>query len=114
MPDEAAKNTRFGLKESTIARIHGVFEKFPGLEKAVLYGSRAKGNYRPGSDIDLTLFGDQLSYDQLGDIEIKLDDLLLPYSFDISLFRQINNPDLLDHISRVGIVFYQKSHTRAA
>jgi hypothetical protein len=69
------------------------------------------GNYSKGSDIDLTLLGDGLSYADLGKIENQLDDLLLPYSFDLSLVQQISNPALLGHIKRVGIVFYSKEGT---
>lgn len=100
---------RFGIKESTIKEIISVFIKHPQIEKVLLYGSRAKGNYHNGSDIDLTLIGDELSYSQLGSLELDIDDLFLPYSFDISIFRDINNPDLVDHINRVGITFYEKT-----
>jgi predicted nucleotidyltransferase len=101
---------RFGLKETTIAKINGIFARYPEVEKAILYGSRAKGNYRVGSDIDLTLIGDEtLSYNKLVRIETEIDDLLLPYKIDLSLYRQIENPDLLAHIDRVGKVFYSKS-----
>jgi uncharacterized protein len=105
---------RFGLREIVIERIHGVFQKFPGLEKAVLYGSRAKGNYRVGSDIDLTLFGSDLTYPILATIENLLDDLMLPYTFDISLFSQIENQDLVSHIVRVGVDFYAKQEKSRA
>jgi predicted nucleotidyltransferase len=104
--DETIK--RFGLKESTIHKIISVFAKHSKIEKVLLYGSRAKGNYRNGSDIDLTLIGDELSYSQLSGIELNIDDLLLPYSFDISIFKDIENPNLVDHINRVGIVLYEK------
>jgi uncharacterized protein len=97
-----------GLSQNTIKKIIAVLTQHPELEKAVLYGSRAKGNYRPGSDIDLTLFGNNLTFAQLNKIEIQLDDILLPYSFDLSLFQHIENPALIEHIMRVGIVFYQK------
>lgn len=106
MPTEN-RTLDFGLKETTIEKIQGVFAKYPEIEKAVLYGSRAKGNYRNGSDIDLTLIGDSLTYNQLLRIEMEIDDLLLPYKMDLSLYRQIENPDLLEHIDRVGITFYQ-------
>ena len=99
---------RFGLKESTIEKIISVFVKYAKIKKVLLYGSRAKGNYRNGSDIDLTLIGDELSYSQLGNLESDIDDLFLPYSFDISIFKDIDNPDLVDHINRVGIIFYEK------
>ncbi|MFW5831739.1 MAG: nucleotidyltransferase domain-containing protein [Prolixibacteraceae bacterium] len=51
-----------GLKDETIQKITSVFEKFPQIEKAILYGSRAKGNFKTGSDIDLTLIGEQTNY----------------------------------------------------
>jgi uncharacterized protein len=97
----------FGLKETTIKKIQGVLARYPEIEKAVLYGSRAKGNYRNSSDIDLTLVGDGLTHNQLLRIETEIDDLLLPYKMDLSLHRQIENPSLLEHIARVGITFYQ-------
>ncbi|WP_025916044.1 nucleotidyltransferase domain-containing protein [Herminiimonas sp. CN] len=100
--------SRFGLTESTIGKIAMVFSQHPEIEKALLYGSRAKGNYRRGSDIDLTLIGDALSHALLSRIETQIDDLLLPYTVDLSLFKHIDNPDLVDHIDRVGIVFYEK------
>lgn len=98
-----------GLSPATLAKIITVLARCPALEKAVLYGSRAKGNYRTGSDIDLSLFGDTLSHAHLGQIESQLDDLMLPYSFDLSLFSQIDNPDLTEHIQRAGLLFYEKS-----
>jgi predicted nucleotidyltransferase len=107
-PNSATENDRFGLKQHTISAIQNVFARLPEIEQAVLYGSRAKGNYRPGSDIDLTLFGDALTYTQLDRIETEIDDLLLPYTVDISLHTQIDNADLLDHIQRVGQLFYQR------
>lgn len=100
---------RFGLKEATIEKIIAVFSQYPNIQKVLLYGSRAKGNYRNGSDIDLTLIGKNISYAQLSKIDIQIDDLLLPYSFDISIFKDIENLDLIDHINRVGLIFYERS-----
>jgi hypothetical protein len=54
------------------------------------------------------LFGDQLNNSTLADIDDKLDDLLLPYKIDISIFENISHSDLIDHIRRVGVVFYEK------
>ncbi len=96
----------YGLEPDVIEKIRGVFKTFPGVETAILYGSRAKGNFRNGSDIDLTLTGADINLFLLGKISIALDDLLLPYIFDLSVFNQIENPDLLEHIKRVGIIFY--------
>jgi uncharacterized protein len=98
---------RFGLKEATIAKIQGVLAQHPEVEQAILYGSRAKGNYRAGSDIDLTLVGSTLTHSILCYIDNEIDDLLLPYLFDLSLMSQIENPALIDHINRVGVIFYQ-------
>ncbi len=98
----------FGLKDTHIAAINSVFAQYPQVEKAILYGSRAKGNYRNGSDIDLTILGDKLNFDILQKIEIDLDDLLLPYKIDLSIFNTIENTGLRQHIERVGIIFYTK------
>jgi uncharacterized protein len=99
---------KYGLTETTIERIHGVFAHYPAIEKAVLYGSRAKGNYKIGSDIDLTLFGKILTFDQLSAIALELDDLLLPYTIDLSIFEHLSHTELREHIERIGVVFYQR------
>ena len=97
-----------GLSFETKHKLLQVFGQYPDIDKVCLYGSRAKGNFHPGSDIDLTIMGDGVTPSQLLKIENELDDLLLPYKIDISLFRQITNQDLIDHIKRVGIAFYVK------
>ena len=97
-----------GLSTKTIDKLHTVFVRHPHIEQAILYGSRAKGTYRNGSDIDLTLKGEGLTHRELSRIETELDDLLLPYKIDLSLFRQIDNPYLLEHIERVGVVLYER------
>lgn len=102
-------NNQFGLKLSTINQIQQVFKRHPEIEQVLLYGSRAKGNYRNGSDIDLTLIGDRLNYKQLNRIETEIDELLLPYSLDLSILAHIDNSELLSHIQRVGLVFYSKN-----
>jgi predicted nucleotidyltransferase len=99
---------RCGLKKNTIEKINSVFALYPKIDQAILYGSRAKGTFRNGSDIDLTLKSDTLTHRELLSIEIELDDLLLPYKIDLSLFRQIDNADLIAHIERVGVVFYER------
>ncbi|GAB4204862.1 MAG: nucleotidyltransferase domain-containing protein [Bacteroidia bacterium] len=101
----------YGLKISTIQSIQDVLKKYPEVEKAILYGSRAKGNYKPGSDIDLTLIGDKLNLTILQKIENELDELLLPYRIDLSIHKQIKNTELLEHIARVGIIFFDRNET---
>ena len=100
--------TTSGLDLSVIEKIRGVFAGYPQIERVLLYGSRAKGNYRPGSDIDLTLIGEQLTMSHLMQIENELDELLLPYKIDLSLLHKIESRELTDHIERVGVVFDEK------
>jgi predicted nucleotidyltransferase len=99
---------KFGLKDEIIDNILDVFSSFPIIDKVIIYGSRAKGNYKNGSDIDLTLFGKSLNLSVVNKIELQLDELYLPYTFDISIFKQISNQDLIEHINRIGKIFYCK------
>ncbi len=99
---------KYGLSENSIKAIHAVLAQNPNVETAVLYGSRAKGNYREGSDIDLALTGDELDLSQMLRIAAMLDDLMIPYKVDVALLHQINNVELKDHIRRRGVVFYEK------
>jgi len=99
----------FGLKQDVVERINGVFAKHPEVKQVILYGSRAKGNFKNGSDIDLTMQGANINHDLLLTLMGELDDLLLPYEIDLSIFSQIQNPDLVNHIQRVGCAFYQNS-----
>lgn len=101
-------NDEFGLPERTLACIRAIFAANPRVEKVVLYGSRAKGNYKPGSDIDLTLQGEDLGHRDLLDLRESLYESPIPYTVDLSIFAQIDNPNLIEHIERVGKVFYQR------
>ena len=100
--------TRFGLPAEAVSEIGGVLAAHPEVESAILYGSRAKGDYKPGSDIDLTLLGEQLDHHDLLKIMGELDDLLLPYTIDLSIFHTIDHEGLRDHIQRVGQEFYRR------
>ncbi|QVL51309.1 MAG: nucleotidyltransferase domain-containing protein [Thiocapsa sp.] len=98
----------FGLPQTTIRIIREILAKVPAVEKALIYGSRAKGNDRPGSDIDLTLIGQGLDLDTLGRIATQLDESPIPYQVDLSLFDHIDHAGLRDHIERAGKIFYQR------
>lgn len=89
--------------------LHQCFAHYPLIEQVVIYGSRAKGDFRNGSDIDLTILG-ALDFHSLMKLENEIDDLMLPYKIDISLQDHISNPELLEHIKQVGKVFYQKEY----
>lgn len=105
-------NTEFGLPEKSLTCIRAIFAAHPRVSQVLIYGSRAKGNYKTGSDIDLTLLGEGLETRDLIQLAGELDDAPIPYTVDLSLFTQINNPNLLEHIERVGKVFYQRPEQR--
>ncbi|WP_369920496.1 nucleotidyltransferase domain-containing protein [Marinomonas polaris] len=96
-----------GLSRAECGSINGVFQLYPQIKTVILYGSRAKGNFRPSSDIDLTLVGD-LDWSIFTEVENALDDLLLPYKIDLSMFDHLENNQLIEHIERVGLVFYSR------
>jgi len=99
---------KYGLPQSAIQKINTVLSHYPQVEKAILYGSRAKGNYKNGSDIDLILQGAALSLNVIYKILDDIDELLLPYTIDLSIFKDISDPDLIEHIQRVGVKFYDR------
>ncbi|SFM81179.1 nucleotidyltransferase family protein [Halopseudomonas yangmingensis] len=103
-----------GLPESAIQALCGLFSQWPAIESVWLYGSRAKGNWRPGSDIDLSIRDNGLSLSDLMALENRIDDLLLPWMVDLSRYADIDNPQLREHIDRVGLCFYQRATEHAA
>ncbi len=99
---------KFGLKENSMEQINSVFREFSEIEETIIFGSRAKGNFRKGSDIDLTFKGKNLTSNLLNLINLKLDDLYLPYILDLSIYNKISSKELIDHIDRAGIRIYKK------
>lgn len=98
----------FGLPTKIIDQVRQLLAEYPSIERAVIYGSRAKGTHKPGSDIDLTLIGHAITEAEVLALESRLDDLLLPYTFDVNRFDALQNQQLIDHIHRVGQDFYKK------
>lgn len=98
----------FGLPPEAIIKIQAIFAQYADVTKVILYGSRAKGTFRSSSDIDLCIEGKMLTLTQLLKIENELDDLLLAWKIDLSLKNKIDNASLLEHISKYGVVFYQR------
>jgi len=96
-----------GLSPKTIHALEGVFKQFDAIDKVVLYGSRALSTHKPGSDIDLALFGSEITPDLIASIAILIDDLLLPYTLDLTAYALIDNDALREHIDRVGIELFQ-------
>ena len=109
MTSRSHSGSRYGLSGLTIQKICAVFGRYPQVKKAILYGSRAKGTYKNGSDIDLTLCGgSDLTLNTLCRIRDELDDLLLPYTIDVSIFHDIGDPAVVAHIQRIGVPMYEK------
>jgi uncharacterized protein len=107
MPTEHSSQI-FGLERDVVDAMGKVFAAYPEVEQVILYGSRAKGSFKPGSDIDLCLVGPDLTLPSLLTIDTELDDLLLPYKIDLSIRDHIDNPQLLAHIQRAGVSFYRR------
>lgn len=100
----------FGLRESDLDYIKEAIKKFPEIEKAVIFGSRAKGNYKPGSDVDIAIYGKNVTFDTLSGLHAMLEDYgPLPYFFDVVDYMHLENKELKEHIDRVGkIIFLQQ------
>ncbi len=92
-----------GLNINDLESIRRVIKSFPKIEDAVLFGSRAKGTYSNGSDIDIALKGGNMLLNDMLDLSNALEELLLPYKFDLILYDRITESALIDHINRVGI-----------
>jgi len=99
-------SNNFGLPPKVVHQINSIFKKHKKVLSVIVYGSRAMGTFRAGSDIDLCLKGPLLTTTELLEIENEIDDLMLPYKFDISIYNQITNEDLVDHINRIGIALF--------
>ncbi|MGY0372331.1 nucleotidyltransferase domain-containing protein [Clostridium sp. JNZ J1-5] len=97
-----------GLKDSDLEYIIDVIGRFSEIKKAVIFGSRTKGNYKPGSDIDIAIYGEDINFDILARLHSMLEDEnLMPYLFDIVDFTHLNHKELREHIERVGKVIYE-------
>ena len=103
---------KFGLKTGDLKAIIAVIQQTANIEQALIFGSRAKGNYRNGSDIDIALKG-EINFHLVTQISFSLnEESNLPYKFDVLNYLQIDNKQLREHIDRVGIVFYQNAAKR--
>jgi uncharacterized protein len=103
--------TRVALSERELTLIQSVLERHPEITAAILFGSRAKMSSEPGSDIDLALQGDLDSL-RAESIAGELDELPLPYRFDVKAYSDIRSTQLLDHIQRVGVVIFNRQKSQ--
>ena len=99
----------YGLTDIELQKLQEVFLRNPHIKAVILYGSRAKWTYRPFSYVDITLVGEELTKRDLNRLMTDVDDLLLPYRFDISLLHTLKNEALREHIDRVGKLLFTHS-----
>jgi len=98
---------KFGLSEKDISYIKGVVSTFPEIDKVIIFGSRAMGNYKNGSDIDLAIHGTNITSRLIHELHSNLEeDIPLPYFFDVLNYETLGNDNLKSHISKVGKRFY--------
>ncbi|HBW37008.1 nucleotidyltransferase domain-containing protein [Desulfosporosinus sp. BICA1-9] len=99
----------FGLREEDLSHIITTMKQFSEIEKAAIFGSRVKGNYKPGSDVDIAIWGNKISFSTLSRLHAILEEESpMPYFFDIVDYSHLNHKDLKGHIDRVGIVFFTR------
>lgn len=102
------KGDQFGLRPHDVATIVALLARFPAVQTALIFGSRAKGNYKPGSDVDIVIQGEDVTDQMAADIAFTLnEETIMPYHFDVLNYHTISNPDLIAHIDRAGKPFYK-------
>ncbi len=99
---------KYGLRQIDIDNFVSIISENAKVERIVLFGSRAKGNFKNGSDIDLALIGKELKLNDILDFMVKIDDLFLPYKFDLIIYDRIQEPALIKHIDTVGKLLFER------
>ena len=97
-----------GLTSEQLDVLTQIFKKHPKIQAVKLYGSRAKGNFHPRSDIDLVVFGDNIDRFLISELLLDLDDSNLPYSVDLQNYGDLKNRALIDHIDRIGVPIFKQ------
>ena len=96
----------FGLPERTIQELTEYFKSRLDIEKVLIYGSRAKGTHKTGSDIDFAIWTD--AHDKVSQIAGELDDLPTPYKFDVTDYKTLTHAGMRKSIDTDGILFYSR------
>ena len=100
----------FGIPEKSMRLIAGVLERWREVERAAIFGSRSMGNYKNGSDVDIVVYGQDLSAEIVNEISVELNEKLpLPYYFDVVHYESLNHEGLREHIDKVGRMFWERS-----
>lgn len=98
----------YGLTDYEIKSIVDILADDPKVEELILFGSRAKGNYSSGSDIDIAMIGKNLRLNEISKALVLLDELYLPYKLDLVIYHRIQEPALIEHIINVGIRLFKR------
>jgi predicted nucleotidyltransferase len=102
------ENRQFGLLRKDIDSLISILRTNTKVDKIILFGSRAKGNFDPGSDIDIAIKGQLLKLDDILESKVRIENLSLPYKIDLIIYESINEPDLISHIDRVGVSLFER------
>jgi uncharacterized protein len=97
-----------GIPDSDMKALISELKKNKKIGEIILFGSRAKGTYHNGSDIDIALKGNRINLKDILDASIEIEKLLLPYKLDLIIFNRIKEEALIDHINRVGIILFKR------
>jgi uncharacterized protein len=104
----AVQNIQYGLSDRDVKTIRNIFQKYSDVITVHIFGSRAKGNYKPGSDIDLAIMNTPLEEKTLMCLKNDFEESSLPYMVDLVHFPTLSHPEFIEHIQRVGKLFYNK------
>ncbi len=104
----ATNRNEFGLTNRNMFTILAIVKNYPEVKEVIIFGSRAKGNFQPGSDIDLAVMNEGVSDSTMRKLFAEFEESSLPYSVDIINFPELNHPELINHIRRVGKEFFAK------
>jgi predicted nucleotidyltransferase len=99
----------FGITEKSFELLQKIFVRYPQIEEVIIFGSRAKGNYKKGSDIDLAIKGEQCSSGLALKLQSQIsEELPIPYMVDVVDYNTLQHHELREHIDRVGLNFYKR------
>ena len=100
--------TQYGIPETDLNALISELKKNTEIDEIILFGSRAKGTFRNGSDFDIALKGGNLKLNDILDATLVIDKLLLPYKLDLVIYTRIEEPALIEHINRVGKILFKR------
>jgi len=103
--NEKEKNS-FGLSDRDVKTLQDIFKKYPDVKNVFVFGSRAKGTYKQGSDIDLAIMNEWVKDTLICKMKSDFEDSSLPYTVDLVNYHTLKHPELKNHIDRVGVPLF--------